>query len=69
MSLYRTLAIILGIVGTLLAIAAAAVFYGYIPTTFVNGYTAPEVGTFAVLAIAGAIGAEAAHVSEERKRR
>lgn len=67
MSFYRTLAIILGIGGTLLAVLAVAVNYGYIPTTFVNGYTATELGAFAALAVVGAIGCEAAYQSKSRR--
>lgn len=57
---WRFFAVVLGIAGTLLGIAAVAVFYGYIPASLVNNFTSGELGFFAALAIAGAIGCEAA---------
>lgn len=63
--MWRFLAIVLGIGASLLAVLAIAVNYGYIPTTFVNGFTATELGVFAALAVVGAIGCEAA---EQRKK-
>lgn len=63
--MWRFLAVLLGIFASLLAVLAIAVNYGYIPTTFVNGFSATELGVFAALAVVAAIGCE---VAEQRNR-
>ena len=63
---YHALAVGLGILATALAILAVAVFYGYIPPSLVGNLTATELGTFSVLAIAGAGGS--AYMEGKRRR-
>jgi len=66
--MWRFLAIVLGIGGTLLAALAILVNYGYLTTAFSGGYTALQLAAFASLAIVGAIACEAVNVSEHGKR-
>jgi hypothetical protein len=49
-------AIVLGIAAAVLVVLALAVYYGYIDTSLVDNLTDGELGTFGVLAIAGAVG-------------
>jgi uncharacterized membrane protein YGL010W len=55
-NLYFLVAVLLGILASVLLVLSVAVFEGYIPTTFVDNLTYGELGTFAFLAIVGAIG-------------
>jgi predicted MFS family arabinose efflux permease len=57
-SAYRAWAVVLGVLATVLFALAVAVYYGYIPTSFVNNFTSTELGFFGVLAAIGAVGVE-----------
>lgn len=62
-SLYHTLAVVFGIVASILAVLAVLVFLGWIPLSFVDNITATEMGALAALA---AVGAGASYVASER---
>jgi hypothetical protein len=55
-ALFHTLAVILGIAGSLLAVLAIAVYEGYISAADVGSFTDGELGTLSALAYVAAIG-------------
>lgn len=48
---YHMLAIIFGVIASLLVILSVGVYLGYVPTTWVNSLSDTELGVLAVLAI------------------
>jgi len=57
MKLSEGLAIVLGVIATILIVMSVAVYLGYWPTTLTDNLTYGELGVIAFFAIVGAIGA------------
>jgi|HubBroStandDraft_1064217.scaffolds.fasta_scaffold229998_2 hypothetical protein len=63
-NIYHMLAVIFGIVGSVLAVLAVLVFENWLTPALVDNFTATELGAFAALSITGAIAASAAEKYE-----
>ncbi len=55
-SLYHTLAVVLGLAGSLIAVLAIALYEGYITAADVGNFNDGELGTISALAYVGAVG-------------
>lgn len=55
---YRLISILLGILASVLAVLALAAYWGYIPASYVDNFTFGELGSFAALAVIGAVGVD-----------
>lgn len=62
--MYHTLALIFGIVGSVLAVLAVLVYEGWLSPAQVDNFTDVELGAFAVLSITAAI---ASSIAEKRE--
>ena len=63
-NVYHMLAVILGIVGSILAVLAVLVFENWLTPALVDNFSATELGAFSALAITGAIASSAAEKYE-----
>lgn len=62
--IYHTLAIVLGIAGSVLAVLAVLVYEGWLTTALVDNFTDVELGAFSALSITGAIAARFAEKTD-----
>lgn len=52
---YKLIAILFGILASVLAVLAVVTYLSYIPASWVDNFTDAELGTFSALSVVGAI--------------